>query len=400
MDIAIGIVCLAVTGGAAPAAGVELALVIPDGTRACGVFQEGRSIDREYLNLSAIAFRAGRHVLPLTAGAPETLDLVADLAVGPEREAAIPDGRGTVSLEIVTTAAPSLIFRYTYRQAFTSGGKPLSLVWESIDFVFTTLEPESRDLVVDEAFLASRGFIAGHRGDVADAYEARIFFASCSYESLPLFEYRVALPDGDGAVLHLRYLEPFAGSGPANLVRAEVTLGGERRVVEDYWRLAYAAEHHNWVQQFLVLFDAPVGDAWGLWVDEAEWPWNGMPVAHPVDAGRKPLADLSALAYDIERIQDPLHPEFLRADADQDATLDIGDAIRILDDLFAGDGTIRCPDADDVDDSGVLDIADPIRLLNHIFADGPRPAQPNFRCGKDPTPDDLPACEYDNGGCF
>jgi len=96
-------------------------------------------------------------------------------------------------------------------------------------------------------------------------------------------------------------------------------------------------------------------------------------------------------------------PCFKRGDADGDGKYTIGDAIQILNYLFAGaqEPTSKCLDTADVDDNGQLIINDPIWLLTHMFAGGPEPADPGPHCGPDPTPDDdYVDCEYPCSSCL
>ncbi|MBN1418750.1 MAG: lamin tail domain-containing protein [Planctomycetes bacterium] len=86
---------------------------------------------------------------------------------------------------------------------------------------------------------------------------------------------------------------------------------------------------------------------------------------------------------------------FRRADTNADGFLDLGDAIRTLDFLFADGEPLACDKSADIDDDGVLTIGDPIGLLGYIFAQGAPPAAPFPECGADPTPDDpLPCPSY------
>ncbi|MCA8961150.1 MAG: hypothetical protein KDC38_11585 [Planctomycetes bacterium] len=83
---------------------------------------------------------------------------------------------------------------------------------------------------------------------------------------------------------------------------------------------------------------------------------------------------------------------FVRGDAQGNGSVDLGDAILILDTCFGDVPFNSCIDAYDVDDSGDLDIADAILLLNYLFTDGSPPPPPGRSpsAGPDPTPDPLP----------
>lgn len=84
--------------------------------------------------------------------------------------------------------------------------------------------------------------------------------------------------------------------------------------------------------------------------------------------------------------QDP----FVRGDANGDQSINITDAITVLSTLFGTLADPLCPDAIDVDDSGSLDLADAVSLLQHLF-DGPSVIPgPWPECGPDVTPPSLP----------
>src|SRR4030095_13883731 len=78
---------------------------------------------------------------------------------------------------------------------------------------------------------------------------------------------------------------------------------------------------------------------------------------------------------------------FTRGDVDQGGRIDVGDAIRILERLFAGVQGVGCDDAADVDDDGRLTVSDPIFLIDSLFRGGPPPSAPFPGCGEDPTAD-------------
>lgn len=83
--------------------------------------------------------------------------------------------------------------------------------------------------------------------------------------------------------------------------------------------------------------------------------------------------------------------KFKRGDANASGKSDLGDAITILEFLFA-DGHAGCLDAFDINDDGKNDLADPITLLTYLYANGEAPAAPFEACDVDPTADDPLDC--------
>lgn len=79
---------------------------------------------------------------------------------------------------------------------------------------------------------------------------------------------------------------------------------------------------------------------------------------------------------------------FVRGDANDDANLDVSDAVAELLYLFGGAPAV-CLDALDANDDGTVDLADPVYSLSYLFAGGAAPAEPFPACGTDGTPDGL-----------
>lgn len=119
---------------------------------------------------------------------------------------------------------------------------------------------------------------------------------------------------------------------------------------------------------------------------------SGTPVAGStlpdLDLGGVPrvVCSIDMGAYEFVNTGDG----FIRADVNQDQSIDLGDAITILGALFGGD-PLGCEDAADANDDGTLNVADAIRILDHLFSPASPPLPPPVgpRCGDDPTPDSL-----------
>ncbi|MBN1420378.1 MAG: hypothetical protein JXP34_16490 [Planctomycetes bacterium] len=89
---------------------------------------------------------------------------------------------------------------------------------------------------------------------------------------------------------------------------------------------------------------------------------------------------------------------FIRSDANADGETDIGDAVSLLDYLFAHAAPLLCLDAGDANADQVLDIGDAIWILSYLFQDGPAPAAPFPSCGQTPEAasmgcESFPPCE-------
>jgi hypothetical protein len=80
---------------------------------------------------------------------------------------------------------------------------------------------------------------------------------------------------------------------------------------------------------------------------------------------------------------------FLRGDSNDDATVNLSDAVRTLGFLFLGLPPPGCSDAGDANDDGILNMTDAVYTLLHLFTGGPAPPEPYPDSGLDPTPDDF-----------
>jgi len=92
--------------------------------------------------------------------------------------------------------------------------------------------------------------------------------------------------------------------------------------------------------------------------------------------------------------------EFVRGDSNADNSIDLTDAIFLLEFLFQGGDAPSCEDATDANDDGKLDLADAIYTLEWAFSGGDAPPSPTPSgtsysqgdCGIDCSPD-LLGCE-------
>jgi hypothetical protein len=84
---------------------------------------------------------------------------------------------------------------------------------------------------------------------------------------------------------------------------------------------------------------------------------------------------------------------FRRGDANDDAGVDVSDAIVTLEFLFLGRGVISCEDAADSNGDGDVDITDGIYTLTYKFLGGQPPPPPSPEtCGHDPSDGDPLTC--------
>lgn len=140
------------------------------------------------------------------------------------------------------------------------------------------------------------------------------------------------------------------------------------------------------INPLLELYD-PIGRAVAL-------PGNGaIQVTLPRNGTYTALAYSAVHETGTYRISLALSTVFVRGDANDDGTLDIGDPVHILNLLFMENRQPGCRESLDSNNNSRIDITDGVFLLNFLFLGGPPPAAPTAACGTDPdlagSPGDL-----------
>jgi cyclopropane fatty-acyl-phospholipid synthase-like methyltransferase len=68
--------------------------------------------------------------------------------------------------------------------------------------------------------------------------------------------------------------------------------------------------------------------------------------------------------------------EFLRGDANDDGTINVGDAVFIINYIFRGGPAPNHPEAAEANCDGNINVGDAVYLVNYIFRGGPPPCFP------------------------
>ena len=350
---------------------------------------------------SQVRLRPGTLALP-TESETFTAELFEEVLLGPHREPASPLESGTfrvVRLPLPKeTPAPNetaaAVYRFTYRQPFTlDDGRLLELeVVAPLEFRAQGEEPVSESQTLPgEFFVALKGREA-LQGRLDG--EPLLYYGSCTYESLPLWDITAELEGGGTLRLEERFeaVESRFETAPAGLVRAEFELGGDQHVVREYFDLSYSAARHNTLLEYWVTLEPPVAIAGVGTVHTVE-------LQAPEPERNRATATASYLGADFEILARPTvmrfvrRPRadllFVRGDASGDGQLAVLDALVVLAGLFEG-AALPCRQAADANDDGRVNIVDAIVVVSALFAAAGELPQPFPNCGADPTVDALP----------
>ena len=85
---------------------------------------------------------------------------------------------------------------------------------------------------------------------------------------------------------------------------------------------------------------------------------------------------------------------FLRGDADSDLSVELTDAILVLNYLFLAGRAPTCMDSADIDDNSSIELSDAIYVLNYLFLGGRLLPAPFPDCGEDSSADELDCESY------
>jgi hypothetical protein len=379
----------------------EFRLVVPAGLTACGSFVERRP-PRDILDDKIVmGLREGTHTLH--AGGASPADIFEWIQLEPDGPRLPPLGPGI--WEGILGTNPALGQGYSFKtvQEFPNGEGLVHIAFENVFFPLDG----SGEIVLDSPALTwainpHLVSVAAHFGALDDATRITPFLP-CDLTHLPHYTVDVEFETGDSAHIDERFQDLAEGTGPAEIVAAEVTLGGETRTVEDYWRLAYTAGHHNDQPRptHWAIFDAPI-EVEGVGEVHALSLVNGelfeQPIAYYLDANLEVLAPLGVTS--LLRLKEGVNLlAFRRGDVDFSGHVNITDAIIVLWHLFGGEGAayLPLPDAADFDDGGILDLTDAISILLYLYQGYDQPAMPFPDCGEDVEPDDLRP--YQGPGC-
>lgn len=265
-------------------------LRIPEGTTAAGVFQEGRSLQDEYDYLSMVYFQAGVYSIPLTAGR-YPMNLIERFEFGPDRRIAKPIDAGAVAVEIAEGNPAYANFRF--EQTFDANGTTIALSIDNLGCNLMDGKPEPSEVVFDETFLSNELYMLGK---IPTEFQYLFLkFASLGYETLPLYRLDITLENGRSIQLYERWQPALAGTGPAKLVMALADLQEGAATQTNYWKLIYAADHHNWNEKFWVLFDSPLGEAYGVAVLTEDFPSRAE--VYTLDQNLEPLRQIEVVSF-------------------------------------------------------------------------------------------------------
>jgi len=387
------------TGTSAP----QFTLKVPQGLVACGSFFEGRPSKEVLQTKAQIGLREGDHLL--RTDGPSSANIFEWVQLGPNEPQIPASAPGVWSVTLNTDNADP-VFECNMSQKFLLPDNTPFWVMV-VNFIVPVDGPREIAFDADAITWSINPYITHiglNFGPEPKFKEDHKWFLPCNMDHLNLYFVDALFANGDSAHFFERFQDVRDGTGPAELVGATASLGGMDISINDYWRLAYTAGHHNehpwpihWAIFEEVLEMPGVGRVKGIGVAQgAPAPPGGTPEkprAYYLGEDLSELAPIEIGTFRRRKEGDPLKSEFRRGDVDMSGNVSLTDAILLIRYNFYGE-TIRCPDAGDIDDIGTAGVDDAILLLGYLFFGLDAPVDPGpAHCGEDVVPDDLPECE-------
>lgn len=263
-------------------------VIVPAGTELCSQFAENRDVPGELAARFRLEIASGSHALPTQPGTTQ-MTLFTGGVFGPDQTPIQAPTPGTLTVQDFGGS-----LSYQYDQTVTAGANTLELTW-------TVYDSSRNPFILREPFLTSDVGLYGAVNGSTMFPDGQLIGGSCDAAGLPLYFAEGELANGDGFRLEYRHQIPFAGSGPLVLTGAEVRLGGQRIEVRDDFQLVYAGVHHNWDNQFVVIFDQPLTymghPVYGIWIDEADYTCCPVDGVYTLDQNLEKLDALQVTSY-------------------------------------------------------------------------------------------------------
>jgi hypothetical protein len=273
-------------------------LEVKAGADYCGGWNESRTLEQELAAKAKLHVAAGTYALPDTSGSyPFALPVCFEFPNG----AAAPSfaGAGQIT-QTQSTSAPQVHYSDRIKQPLAPGSST-GWTFQGSLYLTSTVGTQPEPLVFDGSGLVVSNITSQVlqlcTSEVCTHAAADIGFDSCNPESYRLSRSTVTFAGGQ-VVFDVRIAAlPGGISESPMLVLASGTLDSVAFEQRDYWKLVYAATHHQFTRSFAVLFDSPANEACGIKVTTLD-PYNGsqLPQVHTIHCDLSHIAERSVTA--------------------------------------------------------------------------------------------------------
>jgi len=270
----------------------------------CGAFDEERTLEQEMAAKMLVKIPRGTYKVPADAGKKYELSFpVCTKTVNTTLEPQVIKNPGTADV----TVNPWSGVDYTYIHMFQPlvlPTKDASPWWFEPTFVLVGKTGATPDV------LELDGGPKGTDGSGADFYvyaDGKDYFdittvnaKTCMDPSWTKNTHTVDF-DGGNIILELWLGENTTQTAPGMFTKAYGNIDGDAFDSRDYFQLIYRPTHHHFQRNFAVLFDAPLGKACGIKIEDVD-PIDAEPTAvvHTINCDLSNIEERSVTAETIE----------------------------------------------------------------------------------------------------
>ncbi len=276
----------------------QTAVHVETNAELCGRYVDNRDLFEEYKLRTKIELIEGSFQLPTQGELPEN-PLVRRILFGPEKTELTALDAPRWTLQWADPGDGMMYYQYTFEQTFGNTGNVFSLSYQVRTTAALGMAPDAIEIGEEQISTAGNGWslILDTNGS-----QKAISLQSCQFENLPRFTRSALLPSGDRIDLDVRFQQSLLSSGPAALIGATWHRSDEVIEVDDYFRLVYSADHHNWKERFLFVPTESVEGVWGIAVREP-YPFDpAQTTVEFLDERQEVLETITPLEYTIEQL--------------------------------------------------------------------------------------------------
>ena len=280
-------------------AGWTGSLTVTEGALFCSSANEGRTLPQEKAAKSRLRLIPGDYALPTVEG-HHNIGFAACI----EQGAAGPALNGAGATDV----SPSTFAGTTY--TYLNGAQPLvqgDQDW-TLDHTLVLAGPEGQDPAPlsidgkenDAVSGTGASFVLHEAGTDPYALES-MAYAPCMDPTWDENIHTIQFEGGEVEIHLYLGLNGIILTGPSAFTRATGSLDGSSFDLDSFYQLIYRPGHHHFDRHFAVIFDAPIGDACALLIEDLDYQeGTTTAIVHTADCDLTALEARNVISEDIQ----------------------------------------------------------------------------------------------------
>ncbi len=229
----------------------------------CGQFMDFREPAEEYSLKAAVHLKPQQLVLPVEGEinielidsisfGPQQIQLYAESAPQWQRQSAEQNGKTT--------------YKFYYCNSFAGSGIQAEICWQTSGYELAGSYTPAKIVINEDQISNLRNNWSMTVSEAGKDNDIRL--SSCSYDKFTSYRRTAVLAGGEKITMDVKAYPSIIGSYNAALVSVTYEDGEFIYADNDYFRLVYAAEHHNLREKLMFVFDHPISGIGGYIFEE------------------------------------------------------------------------------------------------------------------------------------